>query len=458
MGAVLSEAPPAARADGALRGASGGVVERLLARVLEGAVRQGVHEALGRGYDVRRAHAHDVAPRGLQLREVDAQRGRAAQAVHGNRARGRAPFVEGARKLPGAASGAADLDELNRRAAVLPALAAGEGVGGAVLGELDRERRAVRVRPPYRVYRGALPQLRADRPRRASSLGPPAEPLSGEAVQRHGVELALGEVDVEANAHCRVGRVNVLHEVGERGASRRHALDAPLEPRELSRAALPERARPDVAEHGPRARGARRGARVNELPVPCRRCRERRHDRLNLLVGQLLRLVEHDHGVGCAAPAAARAARELDARARGEVDALLAVGVSDGLDQSRHLDVARVLEHARKALERLLHGLDEVGGVQDRLAAHDQLVELVGLEDRVLSVLARDGQPHREVGRRAVLVDRQEGAEHDLLPRVQRESVLRYQQRSVVPVAPGGLSRLYPCSRLLRPCPRTFPA
>lgn len=96
--------------------------------------------------------------------------------------------------------------------------------------------------------------------------------------------------------------------------------------------------------------------------------------------------------------------------------------------------------------------------MEDRLPAHDQLVELVCLQDRVLAVLARDGEPNREVSRRPVLVDRQEGAEDDLLPRVEREAVLGYQQRSVVPVAPGGLSRLYPYSRLLRPCPRTFPA
>ena len=270
-----------------------------------------------------------------------------------------------------------------------------------------------------------------------------------EAVGRHGAPLLLCELLVEAYPHGRVSLVHGVKEVLE--ALRRQELpDAPLV-QARARAGVRYGRLAHALVDGPRAVRAGRRAHVYELAVAGRRRRDRRHKRLDLVVGKLLGLVVDDRGVRVSSARAPRSRRVLDEAAVLEVYALLAVRASYALHHVADSLVALVLEEAAQALEALGRRLDLVGRVQDLLAAQDHRLELPALAYAVLAVLARHVEDVRGVERRSVVLDRAPGVEHQLLPRVRREAVGAQKLRRVGPVGQGSAPWLYPKTRLLRP-------
>ena len=222
--------------------------------------------------------------------------------------------------------------------------------------------------------------------------GPPAQALPGEAVggQRPAFLFgeALGEVDAEGGV-CHVpqpGVVNVQRVQAVRG-------HAPLVPGVVVPGIFGADL-PASPEHVPGAAGVGGSACVYDLARAGGRGRQRRHDGVHLVVGQLLRLVINDQGDPCEASGTLPApGGELDAPAVLELDALLAVGVPDISDEPLDLRVSPVGEHLLQPPEALLRGHDLVRRVQDFLAFDDQPEELPGLQADVLAVLPGCGEP-----------------------------------------------------------------
>ena len=206
---------------------------------------------------------------------------------------------------------------------------------------------------------------------------------------------------------------------------------------------------PAAPENGARAAGVGRSAGVDDLSASGHGSGQRRHNGVDLVVGQLLGLIVDDQGYPCEASGPlAGSGGELNAPAVFQFDGLLAVGVTDEFDHPLDLRVPPVGEHALQAPEALFPGHDLVRRVQDLLPADHQPEELPGLQADVLSVLPGCGKSGACDGVVTVLVLPEPAVHHAALP-VREGYAVGLHQRGCCRAVGAGSIRLHADPRLL---------
>ena len=185
-----------------------------------------------------------------------------------------------------------------------------------------------------------------------------------------------------------------------------------------------------------RAGTRRRRRRTHEqgLRVAGRRGRNHRPKRLQLFVGQLLRLVQSKVVAGETAPGALASGDELDGTAVFQDDGFLAVRLADISDQSFQLRVVGVVEVFLHAQEMPSGRFDLVGRVENPTPLHGRLVQLGRFDQAVLAVLS--GQDHNRIGgeQMALGVGGEPVLQDDSLPRVAFHAVGGRQRHAVIGV------------------------
>ena len=178
-----------------------------------------------------------------------------------------------------------------------------------------------------------------------------------------------------------------------------------------------------VAAHA-REHRSRRGRRCRRSRVDGQRvARGCRRDGglygLHLLVGQLLRLVAHQHVHRETTARTFRTGDELNAATVLQHDGLLAVRGPNVGDQFRQFgELARVLEIVFHAQEMLAAGLHLMRRMQDLHAEDRGKVQFRELENRVLAVLSRHRAPAIRRRPLQLRIRGEPPLEHDALPLV----------------------------------------
>ena len=170
-----------------------------------------------------------------------------------------------------------------------------------------------------------------------------------------------------------------------------------------------------------RARRSRRGRRARvdgqRIARGCRR--DGGLYGLHLLVGQLLRLVAHQHVHREATARTLRTGDELNAATVLQHDGLLTVRGPDIGDQLRQFgELARVLEVVFHTQEMLAAGLHLMRRMQDLHAEDRGKVQLRELENRVLAVLTRHRAPAIRRRPLQLRIRGEPTLKHDALPLV----------------------------------------
>ena len=215
----------------------------------------------------------------------------------------------------------------------------------------------------------------------------------------------MDRLDVDAPPDRGVRRVDVHvigDEVGDLVVGHRVKVDieTELDPRHTLRHAL-NRSVTHAQERGAltllgQGFVLRRRTHVDSRRVTRRRRTDRRKQRLELIILEILRLIEDKDVYGEATARALGASDELDRPAVGQQNRLLPVRLADLAHHRGEVGkVTLVLEEAEQTHERLARRLHLVRGVQELQAEHDHAVKLDRLERAILAVLARHADAPR---------------------------------------------------------------